>query len=180
MKCSSNRFTLLLLALAMSLSGVATAEVPTISARFSQDSVEVGDIVEYIIDIDKDCVTDIALPVFGGNHTAKELEEQAKAKRQMSTYEEYDEDIFELVEEFPLDTIKAEGRRVHLRKRYLLAVMETGDIPVRPTISCDLVGKLGQGIRGLGRWRGKTITWQEKRGREPFLDVTLQQPSGSQ
>lgn len=134
MKCSSNRFTLLLLALAMSLSGVATAEVPTISARFSQDSVEVGDIVEYIIDIDKDCVTDIALPVFGGNHTAKELEEQAKAKRQMSTYEEYDEDIFELVEEFPLDTIKAEGRRVHLRKRYLLAVMETGDIPVRPTI----------------------------------------------
>ena len=134
MKCSSNRFTLLLTALAMLLSGVARADVPTISARFSQDSLEVGDVVEYIIDIEKDRATEIGVPDFDGNLSAKERQEQAKAKQHISAYEEYDKDIFELVEEYPLDTLKDEGRRLTLRKRYLLAVMETGNIPVRPTI----------------------------------------------
>lgn len=134
MKYSSNRLTLLLTALAMLLSGVARADVPTISARFSQDSIEVGDVVEYIIDIEKDRATEIGVPDFDGNLSAKEIQERAKAKLQMSTYEEYDEDIFELVEEYPLDTLNNEGRRLTLRKRYLLAVMETGNIPIRPTI----------------------------------------------
>ena len=134
MKCSSNRFSLLLIVLAMFLSGVAMAEVPTISARFSRDSVEVGDVVEYIIDIEKDIATQIGVPLFDGNLTPKERQEQAKAKLKMSTYEEYDEDIFELIEDYPLDTLKNEGRRLTLRKRYLLAVMETGNIPMRPTI----------------------------------------------
>ncbi|MBO7263297.1 MAG: hypothetical protein J6U93_02105 [Alistipes sp.] len=134
MKCSSNILTLLLAVLAISLSGVAKADVPTISARFSQDSIEVGDVVEYIIDIEKDRATEIGVPDFDGNLSAKEIQERAKAKLQMSTYEEYDEDIFELVEEYPLDTLKDEGRRLTLRKRYLLAVMETGNIPIRPTI----------------------------------------------
>lgn len=134
MKCSSNRITLLLTALAISLSGVAKADVPTISARFSQDSLEVGDVVEYIIDIEKDRATEIGVPDFDGNLSAKERQEQAKAKKHISAYEEYDKDIFELVEEYPLDTLKDEGRRLTLRKRYLLAVMETGNIPVRPTI----------------------------------------------
>ena len=134
MKCSSNILTLLLAVLAISLSGVAKADVPTISARFSQDSIEVGDVVEYIVDIEKDRATEIGVPDFDGNLSAKEIQERAKAKLQMSTYEEYDEDIFELVEEYPLDTLKDEGRRLTLRKRYLLAVMETGNIPIRPTI----------------------------------------------
>lgn len=134
MKCSSNIFTLLLTALVMLLAGVVRAEVPTISARFSKDSIEVGDFVEYIIDIEKDRVTEIGVPDFDGNLSPKQLQEQAKAKLQMSTYEEYDEDIFELVEDYPLDTLKNEGRRITLRKRYLLAVMETGNIPIRPTI----------------------------------------------
>ena len=134
MKCSSNIFSLLLTALAILLSGVAMAEVPTISARFSRDSVEVGDVVEYIIDIEKDIATQIGVPIFDGNLTPKERQEQAKAKLKMSTYEEYDEDIFELIEDYPLDTLKNEGRRLTLRKRYLLAVMETGNIPMRPTI----------------------------------------------
>ena len=134
MKCSSNRFSLMLTALAILLSGVAMAEVPTISARFSRDSVEVGDVVEYIIDIEKDIATQIGVPIFDGNLTPKERQEQAKAKLKMSTYEEYDEDIFELIEDYPLDTLKSGGRRLTLRKRYLLAVMETGNIPMRPTI----------------------------------------------
>lgn len=127
-------YTLLIAVVAMLNMGVAVAEQPTISARFSKDSVEVGDWVEYIIDIEKDRATEIGVPIFGGNLTAKEQKEEAQAKLSMSTYEEYDEDIFELVEDYPLDTIKVEGRKLHLRKRYMLAVMETGVIPMRPAI----------------------------------------------
>lgn len=127
-------YTLLIVVVAMLNMGVAVAEQPTISARFSKDSVEVGDWVEYIIDIEKDRATEIGVPIFGGNLTAKEQKEEAQAKLSMSTYEEYDEDIFELVEDYPLDTIKVEGRKLHLRKRYMLAVMETGVIPMRPAI----------------------------------------------
>ena len=134
MKYSSNRLTLLLTLLAMLLSGVAMAEVPTISARFSKDSLEVGDVVEYTIDIETDRAIEIGLPDFDGNLSSKQLKERAKAKLKMSTYEEYDEDVFELIEEYPLDTLSDEGRRLTLRKRYLLAVMETGDIPIRPSI----------------------------------------------
>lgn len=127
-------YTLLIVVVAMLNMGVAVAEQPTISARFSKDSVEVGDWVEYIIDIEKDRATEIGVPIFGGNLTAKEQKEEAQAKFSMSTNEEYDEDIFELVEDYPLDTIKVEGRKLHLRKRYMLAVMETGVIPMRPAI----------------------------------------------
>ena len=127
-------YTLLIAIVALLNMGVAVAEQPTISARLSKDSIEVGDWVEYIIDIEKDRTTEIGVPIFGGNLTAKEQKEEAQAKLSMSTYEEYDEDIFELVEDYPLDTIKVEGRKLHLRKRYMLAVMETGVIPMRPAI----------------------------------------------
>ncbi len=127
-------YTLLIAIVAMLNMCVAVAEQPTISARFSKDSIEVGDWVEYIIDIEKDRATEIGVPIFGGNLTAKEQKEEAQAKLSMSTYEEYDEDIFELVEDYPLDTIRVEGRKLHLRKRYMLAVMETGVIPMRPAI----------------------------------------------
>lgn len=120
--------------LAMLLVGVVRADVPTISGSLSKQSIEVGDIIEYTIDIEKDRATDIGLPDFDGNLTPEELKKQKRAKLKMSSYEEYDEDIFELIEEYPLDTLKSDGRRLTLRKRYLLAVMETGDIPLRPTI----------------------------------------------
>lgn len=127
-------YTLLMGVVAMLTVGGAMAEQPTITARFSKDSVEVGDWVEYIIDIEKDRATEIGIPVFGDNLTPKEFREEAKAKQSISTYEKYDEDIFELVEDYPLDTVKVDGRRLQLRKRYLLAVMETGVIPMRPAI----------------------------------------------
>lgn len=134
MKYSSNRLTLVLMVLAMLLSGVARADVPTIKGSFSKQSLEVGDLVEYTLDIETDRATEIGLPDFDGNLSLDELKQQEKAKLKMSTYEEYDEDIFELIEEYPLDTLKSDGRRLTLRKRYLLAVMETGDIPVHPSI----------------------------------------------
>ena len=134
MKVSSN-ISFWLLGLAMLLGiGVARADRPTFTARFSKDSVEVGDQVEYIIEIEKDRATEIGIPDFDGNPTPEQLANRAKALKQISTFTEYDEDRLELIEDYPLDTIKIEGRRLHLRKRYRLAVMETGDMHLRPSI----------------------------------------------
>lgn len=119
---------------AMSCVMFAFAESPTFDARFSKDTIEVGDRVEYIIEIDKDRVTQIGLPDFDGNPTPEELKALKEQKRRMSGYEEFDEDIFELVAEQPIDTLEVDGRRLRLQKRYELAVMTTGHIPFRPAI----------------------------------------------
>ena len=127
--------SLCLTALLLILSvGVARADRPTFSAHFSKDSVEVGDQVEYILDIEKDRATEIGIPDFDGNPTPEQIKQRAKALEHISTFKEYDEDRLELIEDYPIDTIKVEGRRLHLRKRYLLAAMETGDMHLRPAI----------------------------------------------
>lgn len=114
--------------------GTARADHPTFTAHFSKDSVEVGDQVEFVLDIVKDRATEIGIPDFDGNPTPEQISQRKQDLRQMSTFKAYDEDRLELIEEFPLDTLKVEGRRLHLRKRYRLAVMETGDMHLRPTI----------------------------------------------
>ena len=111
----------------------ARGEKPIVSGRFSKDSIEVGDLVEYIIDIEADRATVIGVPDFD-TATPEERKKEAQAKGKMSTYETYDEDIFELIEDYPIDTLEVDGRRLRLRKRYLLATMETGKIPMRPTL----------------------------------------------
>lgn len=134
MKESSN-ISLWLTALLLILGvGVARADRPTLSAHFSKDSVEVGDQVEYVIDIIKDRVTEIGIPDFDGNPTPQQIESREKALQQISTFKEYDEDRLELIEDYPIDTIEVDGRRLHIRKRYRLAVMETGDMRLRPSI----------------------------------------------
>lgn len=134
MNFSTNIRRVVLALVCMLSAQAALAELPTIEGRFSKDSIEVGDRVEYIIDIEKDRATEIGIPDFDGNPTPEEQKKLREAKRSMSTFETYDEDIFELIEEYPLDTIKVDGRSLHLRKRYVLAAMETGRIPMRPTI----------------------------------------------
>lgn len=111
----------------------ARGEKPIVSGRFSKDSIEVGDLVEYIIDIEADRATVIGVPDFD-TATPDERKREAQAKGKMSTYETYDEDIFELIEDYPIDTLEVDGRSLRLRKRYLLATMETGKIPMRPTL----------------------------------------------
>lgn len=127
--------SLLSLALLLSLTATeARGETPTLSARFSKDSIEVGDRVEYILDIETDRATTIGVPDFRRARTPKESAELSKKKRSMSTFEEYNEDIFEYIDESALDTIKVDGRRLHLRKRYTLAAMETGALPMIPAL----------------------------------------------
>ena len=59
-------------------------EVPTISAHFSRDSVEVGDRVEYILDIETDRATPIGVPDFRKARNAKERKVLEDRKRTMS------------------------------------------------------------------------------------------------
>lgn len=112
----------------------AEAQRPTISGSFSRDTVEVGDHFDYILDITKDRATEIGIPDFGDRLSPKEREELEKRKIKMSTFTDYDEDIFELVESYPIDTISVDNRTLHIRKRYRLAVMETGAMHLHPTI----------------------------------------------
>ena len=59
-------------------SAVLRAEQPIITGRFSADSIEVGDRVEYIIEIDKDRATNIGIPDFSGGLSPKQRAEVAK------------------------------------------------------------------------------------------------------
>lgn len=116
------------------LTASANEEQPTLRATLSRDSLGVGEHFDLVIDIEKDRAAQIGIPRFGEELTAKERKALQARKAKMSAYEDYDEDIFELVEEGALDTISEQGRLLHLRKRYRLAVMETGSIPLRPAI----------------------------------------------
>lgn len=123
------------MALIMVLASVgAYAQRPTLHAHFSKDSVEVGDHVDLVLDIEKDRATEIGIPDFDGNPSLDELSQRKEALSNISTFREYDADVLELIADYPFDTIKVDGRKLHLRKRYRLAVMETGDLHLRPSI----------------------------------------------
>jgi hypothetical protein len=94
----------------------------------------VGDQFDYVIEIEKDRATEIGIPDFDGNPTADDISKRNEALAHISTFKEYNESKLELIEEYPIDTLSVEGRKLHLRKRYRLAVMETGDLRLRPAI----------------------------------------------
>ena len=125
---------LLLPLLLLMVAGSAYGERPTVSGSLSKSELEVGDRVDYIIDIKTDRAAHIGIPNFGEELDAEQLKALNEKKQKMSEYEDYDEDILELIEDFPIDTIAIDGRMLHLRKRYRLAVMETGEMPLRPAI----------------------------------------------
>jgi hypothetical protein len=97
--------------------------------------VEVGDHFDYTIDVEVDVATLWAPPVYGKMLTKEQRDSLSVAKRTMSTYKDYNDDILEVIKDYPIDTLKVDGRRLHLRKRYRMAVMETGVIPFVPVIA---------------------------------------------
>ena len=111
------------------------AQAPIVSGSLSKDSVEVGDHFDYTIDVEVDMATLWAPPVYGKMLTKEQRDSLNVAKRSMSTYKDYNDDIIEVIKDYPIDTLKVDGRRLHLRKRYRLAVMETGVIPFVPVIA---------------------------------------------
>lgn len=124
---------LLLLASIWSFEG--HAQEPVVSGSLSKESVEVGDHFDYTIDVEVDIATRWVPPTYGKILSDQEREQLAAAKQKISTFREYNDDILEVIEDYPIDTLKVEGRRVHLRKRYRMAAMETGEIPFVPVIA---------------------------------------------
>ena len=113
----------------------AHAQEPVVSGSLSKESVEVGDHFDYTIDVDVDIATRWVPPTYGKILSDQEREQLAAAKQKISTFKEYNDDILEVIEDYPIDTLKVEGRRVFLRKRYRMAAMETGEIPFVPVIA---------------------------------------------
>ena len=111
------------------------AQEPVVSGSLSKESVEVGDHFDYTIDVEVDIATRWVPPTYGKILSDQEREQLAAAKQKISTFKEYNDDILEVIEDYPIDTLKVEGRRVHLRKRYRMAAMETGEIPFVPVIA---------------------------------------------
>ena len=83
--------------------GVRAAE-PRVTAHLEPDSIFIGDRFELIIDVDKDVVQSVAFPEFIPDPDSG----------------------FELVESPLPDTLSHEGRRMKLRKRYVIAAFEEG------------------------------------------------------
>ena len=92
-----------LLLLAGSLSGAAAQQRPAVTARLEPDSVFIGDRFDYVIDVEKDLVQVVDFPVFDPR-----------------------DGKVELVEDYPVDTLERDGRRLKLRKRYRMAAFEEG------------------------------------------------------
>ena len=131
-----NRANILIVLLLTSIWGFEVrAQEPVVSGSLSKDSVEVGDHFDYTIDVEVDIATRWIPPTYGKQLTEEEAKKLDEAKRSISQYKEYNDDIIEVIEDYPIDTLKVEGRRVTLRKRYRMAVMETGDIPFVPVIA---------------------------------------------
>ncbi|MFR9503579.1 MAG: hypothetical protein SNH73_03915 [Rikenellaceae bacterium] len=83
---------------------LATAQRPTVEARIEQDSVGIGDRFTYSIIVDRDMVQVVEFPEFEFNES----------------------DPIELVEILPIDTLSQEGRRIKLRRQYILTTFEEG------------------------------------------------------
>lgn len=100
-------FTVALLLIAGSL--YAQPKTPSVEARFSADSVLIGDQFRLDIEVDKDVMEVVEFPVFDKGHLGG------------------DSTDIEILAEGPVDTLKTDGRRITLKKSYLLTCFEEAD-----------------------------------------------------
>lgn len=100
------RPTLLLGAALAAATALSAQTEPTVRFRLEPDSIQIGDRFTYTIEVDRDLVQAVAFPELGTDS----------------------ESGIELVESLPVDTLSREGRRLTLRKRYVMAAFEEGRI----------------------------------------------------
>ena len=99
---------------ALLVGGMAVAQsTPTITSHISADTVMIGDRVTLTIEVDADVMQNIVFPTFDFTQNIPEGAEQQ-------------EPSIEVINDFAPDTIRQEGRRVLLRKRYEMAVYDEG------------------------------------------------------
>lgn len=90
----------------------AQNEVPEVSSAIEPDTIRIGDIFTYTIEVKRDLAQSAYFPQFNPKQG-----EQGVAD-------------LEVVEELPVDTLSREGRRLHLRKRYRLQAFEEGTVVI--------------------------------------------------
>lgn len=114
-------FPILLAALAATAFGARADDLPApsvddnapvVRGSVEPDSIGIGDRFVYSIEVDKDLVQGVFFPSFGGEGAAP----------------------YTLIEDMPVDTLKRDGRRMTLRKRYLLGAFEEGIHRVVPQV----------------------------------------------
>ena len=109
-----SRLCLTLLALGVALtpfllsaqgaSGVVPQNAPKVSGTFEPDSIGIGDRFLYSIEVEKDLVQTVIFPNFVGMQGQQ----------------------YELIEDRAVDTLERDGRRLKIRKSYLLAAFQEG------------------------------------------------------
>ena len=88
------------------------SNAPRVSGRFEPDSIGIGDRYLYSIEVEKDLVQTVIFPDFNA------MEGQQH----------------ELIEDLPVDTLERDGRRLKIRKSYLLAAFQEGWHHIRPQV----------------------------------------------
>ena len=96
---------------------VAQSVAPTITSHLSADTVVIGDRVTLTVEVEKDLMQNILFPTF--DFTQAENSEASESG-------EVKEPSIEVIKEYAPDTVKLNGRRVLLRKRYEMAVYDEG------------------------------------------------------
>ena len=91
---------------------VVRDDAPKVSGSIDVDSVSIGDRFVYSIEVDKDLVQSVLFPSFTGAGS----------------------EVYELIEDMPVDTLSREGRRLKIRKSYRLAAFEEGIHNVVPQV----------------------------------------------
>ena len=91
---------------------VVNLNAPKVKGSVEPDSIGIGDRFLYSIEVEKDLMQGIFFPNFGG--------EGAEA--------------YELIEDRPIDTLARDGRRLTIRKSFLLAAFEEGIHRVVPQV----------------------------------------------
>lgn len=84
------------------------AALPIVEAQLIPDSVAIGDRFKYVITTQVDMVSGVAFPQWDGNEDSSSP--------------------IEFVEELPLDTVAVDGRRLTLRKEYIMQAFQEGSV----------------------------------------------------
>lgn len=101
--------------------GMASAQEtgrPVVTATFDRDSVMIGDQFHLEVRVDKDMMQMVDFPAFDGNEPVPGME---------------------ILEEFPADTLSANGRRQMIAKRYRVTIWDAGryNIGLFPALYLD-------------------------------------------
>ena len=91
---------------------VIPQNAPRVSGWVEPDSIGIGDRFLYTIEVEKDQVQGVFFPEFGGEGSSH----------------------YELIESMPVDTLERDGRRMKLRKQYVLAAFQEGMHRVVPQV----------------------------------------------